>query len=218
MRSISSRLDSTDPAPNTIWIFTANDTEHLERRFLSRCKVLEFSSYGLAQRSPRISKRYGTPRAETGMRQTWSAWHRIAGTMCGIACCDSKSSLGRSELCAMITRVAIYARMSTVNHGQDVSMQTRELRQFAEARGWNVAGEYIDAGGSGAKDSRPELSRLMADAHTRRFDVLCVCRFDRFTRSVSHLLRAWASTLCQQVIIPKLRRLSMWFSVLAAEG
>jgi DNA polymerase III gamma/tau subunit len=44
-----SKLDSTDPAPNTIWIFTANDTERLERRFLSRCKVLEFSSYGLAE-------------------------------------------------------------------------------------------------------------------------------------------------------------------------
>jgi DNA invertase Pin-like site-specific DNA recombinase len=87
-------------------------------------------------------------------------------------------------------RVAIYARVSTINHGQDVSMQTRELRQFAEARGWNVAGEYIDAGVSGAKDSRPELNRLMADAHKRRFDVVCVWRFDRFARSVSHLLRA----------------------------
>ncbi len=43
-----SKLDSTDPAPNTIWIFTANDTERLERRFLSRCKTLEFSSYGMA--------------------------------------------------------------------------------------------------------------------------------------------------------------------------
>jgi site-specific DNA recombinase len=64
----------------------------------------------------------------------------------------------------MTARVAIYARVSTVNHGQDVSMQTRELRQFAEARGWNVAGEYIDAGVSGAKDSRPELNRLMADS------------------------------------------------------
>jgi DNA invertase Pin-like site-specific DNA recombinase len=90
----------------------------------------------------------------------------------------------------MTTRVAIYARVSTVNHGQDVSMQTRELRQFAEARGWSVAGEYIDAGVSGAKDSRPELNRLMADAHKRRFDVVCVWRFDRFARSVSHLLRA----------------------------
>jgi len=90
----------------------------------------------------------------------------------------------------MTTRVAIYARVSTVNHRQDVSMQTRELHQFAEVRRWNVAGEYIDAGVSGAKDSRPELNRLMADAHKRRFDVVCVWRFDRFARSVSHLLRA----------------------------
>jgi DNA invertase Pin-like site-specific DNA recombinase len=30
----------------------------------------------------------------------------------------------------------------------------------------------------------------MADAHKRRFDVVCVWRFDRFARSVSHLLRA----------------------------
>jgi DNA invertase Pin-like site-specific DNA recombinase len=90
----------------------------------------------------------------------------------------------------MTARVAIYARVSTSNHGQDVGLQTRELRQFAEARGWTVAGEYIDAGVSGAKDSRPELNRLMADAHKRRFDVVCVWRFDRFARSVSHLLRA----------------------------
>jgi DNA invertase Pin-like site-specific DNA recombinase len=90
----------------------------------------------------------------------------------------------------MPTRVAIYARVSTINHGQDVSLQTRELRQFAEARGWQITGEYIDSGVSGAKDSRPELNRLMADAHKRRFDVVCVWRFDRFARSVSHLLRA----------------------------
>jgi DNA invertase Pin-like site-specific DNA recombinase len=90
----------------------------------------------------------------------------------------------------MTPRVAIYARVSTINHGQDVSMQTRELRQFAEARCWTVAGEYVDAGVSGAKDSRPELNRLMADAHKRRFDVVCVWRFDRFARSVSHLLHA----------------------------
>jgi DNA invertase Pin-like site-specific DNA recombinase len=90
----------------------------------------------------------------------------------------------------MTIRVAMYARVSTTNHGQDVSLQTRELRQFAEARGWTMAGEYIDAGVSGAKDSRPELNRLMADAHKRRFDVVCVWRFDRFARLVSHLLRA----------------------------
>ena len=46
--ALLSKLDSVDPAPNTIWIFTANDTERLERRFLSRCKTLDFSSYGMA--------------------------------------------------------------------------------------------------------------------------------------------------------------------------
>jgi DNA invertase Pin-like site-specific DNA recombinase len=87
-------------------------------------------------------------------------------------------------------RAAIYARVSTTNHGQDVTLQTRELEQFARARGWEIAGEYVDAGVSGTKDSRPELNRLIADAHKRRFDVVCVWRFDRFARSVSHLLRA----------------------------
>jgi DNA invertase Pin-like site-specific DNA recombinase len=89
----------------------------------------------------------------------------------------------------MTMRVAIYARVSTAS-GQDVSMQTRELRQFVEARGWQLVGEYADSGVSGAKDSRPELNRLMADAHKRKFDVVCVWRFDRFARSVSHLLKA----------------------------
>ena len=90
----------------------------------------------------------------------------------------------------MTTRLAIYARVSTTNHGQNVTVQTRELQQFAEARGWQTVDMYIDAGVSGAKDSRPELNRLMADAHKRRFDVVAVWRFDRFARSVSHLLRA----------------------------
>jgi DNA invertase Pin-like site-specific DNA recombinase len=87
-------------------------------------------------------------------------------------------------------RAAIYARVSTTNHGQDVTLQTRELQQFAEARGWQVIGTYTDDGVSGSKDSRPELNRLMADAHKRCFDVVAVWRFDRFARSVSHLLRA----------------------------
>lgn len=87
-------------------------------------------------------------------------------------------------------RVAIYARVSTVGNGQSPEMQLRELREYCERRGWTIAGEYVDAGISGSKDSRPELNRLMVDAHKRRFDVVCVWKFDRFARSVSHLLRA----------------------------
>src|SRR5580698_10022778 len=87
-------------------------------------------------------------------------------------------------------RVAIYARVSTIGNGQSPEMQLRELREFCERRGWIVADEYVDIGISGATDSRPELNRLIADAHKRRFDVVCVWKFDRFARSVSHLLRA----------------------------
>jgi DNA invertase Pin-like site-specific DNA recombinase len=90
----------------------------------------------------------------------------------------------------MKTRVAIYARVSTTNHSQDVTLQTRELGQFVEARGWNVVDEYVDEGISGTKDRRPALDRLMSDAHKRKFDVVVCWRFDRFARSVSHLLRA----------------------------
>ena len=87
-------------------------------------------------------------------------------------------------------RAAIYARVSTANSGQDPSMQTRELQEYCERRGWKVIGEFVDVGISGAKEKRPELDRLMADAHRRRFDALVVWKFDRFARSVSHLLRA----------------------------
>jgi len=87
-------------------------------------------------------------------------------------------------------RAAIYARVSTSNNGQDPRVQTREIREYCERRGWQIAGEYVDAGISGAKDSRPELNKLMSDAHRRRFDAVVVWKFDRFARSVSHLLRA----------------------------
>jgi DNA invertase Pin-like site-specific DNA recombinase len=48
----------------------------------------------------------------------------------------------------------------------------------------------VDLGISGTKEKRPELDRLMAEAHRRRFGVVIVWKFDRFARSVSHLLRA----------------------------
>jgi hypothetical protein len=120
----------------------------------------------------------------------------------------------------MSTRIAIYARVSTTNHGQDLGLQTRELRQFAEARGWTVAGEYIDAGVSGAKDSRPELNRLMADAHKPRFDAVCVWRFDssrvpsRTCCVRSKLSKPWESTSfpTRNRWIPRRLR-ERWFSL-----
>jgi DNA invertase Pin-like site-specific DNA recombinase len=89
-------------------------------------------------------------------------------------------------------KIAIYARVSTKN-GQDPEMQLTELREYIRNRKWKIIGEYVDNGVPGASDSRPELNRLMADANRRRFDVVAVWKFDRFARSVSHLLRALES-------------------------
>jgi DNA invertase Pin-like site-specific DNA recombinase len=67
-------------------------------------------------------------------------------------------------------------------------MQLRDLRQYVQARGIEAT-EYVDTC-SGAKDSRPELNRLMNDARKRRIDCVIVWRFDRFAHSTKHLLLA----------------------------
>lgn len=89
-------------------------------------------------------------------------------------------------------RAAIYSRVSTVGHGQSPEMQLLELREFAARRGWEVVGEYVDAGVSGAKERRPQLDRLMADCRKRHVDAVLVYRYDRFARSLRHLVNALA--------------------------
>jgi len=85
-------------------------------------------------------------------------------------------------------KAAIYGRVSTTGKGQDVDLQLRDLRNYAQARGWEIFKEYIDNGVSGRKDKRPALNQLMDDAHKRRFDAVLVWRFDRFARSTKHLV------------------------------
>jgi DNA invertase Pin-like site-specific DNA recombinase len=86
-------------------------------------------------------------------------------------------------------RAALYARVSTSGHGQDVGLQLDELRQVAAQRRW-VATEFVDEGVSGAKDRRPALDRMMEAARAGRLDVVAVWRFDRFARDTRHLLVA----------------------------
>jgi DNA invertase Pin-like site-specific DNA recombinase len=69
-------------------------------------------------------------------------------------------------------------------------MQLAELREYASRRGWDVFSEYVDIGISGSKESRPELNRLMADAHRRQIDIVLVWKTDRFGRSLRHLVNA----------------------------
>jgi putative DNA-invertase from lambdoid prophage Rac len=83
-------------------------------------------------------------------------------------------------------RAAIYARVSTLD--QEPENQLQELRRYAGARGWAAGAEYVDRGVSGAKDRRPALDQLLADARRRRLDVVVCWRLDRLGRNLKHLI------------------------------
>jgi DNA invertase Pin-like site-specific DNA recombinase len=85
-------------------------------------------------------------------------------------------------------RAALYARVSTTGHGQDVGLQLDELRQVAAQRGWTVVEEFVDEGISGAKASRPALDRMMEAARLGKIDVVAVWKLDRLGRSLANLL------------------------------
>ena len=84
---------------------------------------------------------------------------------------------------------AIYARVST-NTGQNPEMQLNELREYCQRRGWQIEGEYVDAGISGSKERRPALARLLEACGKRQVDAVVVYRYDRFARSLRQLVNA----------------------------
>src|ERR1035438_4730717 len=88
----------------------------------------------------------------------------------------------------MKKRVGIYARVSTKE--QTTENQLLDLRKYCEARGWQIVAECIDHGISGAKDDRPQLKAVMDLARKRKIDTLLVWRFDRFARSLAHLVNS----------------------------
>ena len=94
--------------------------------------------------------------------------------------------MGRSTV-----RVAIYARVSTAD--QNPEPQLRELREYAERRGFAVHREYVDqASGDVRRRGRraPAFDELMADACRRRFDCVLAWKYDRFARSLGALVAA----------------------------
>jgi DNA invertase Pin-like site-specific DNA recombinase len=95
-----------------------------------------------------------------------------------------------TEVNMAITKCAVYARVSTSNGQQSPDMQLAALREYCTARGFSIYKEYVDEGVSGSKDSRPSLNAMMDAARKRKFDVVCVWKFDRFARSTKHLLAA----------------------------
>jgi DNA invertase Pin-like site-specific DNA recombinase len=85
-------------------------------------------------------------------------------------------------------RTALYLRVSTSQQKPD--LQRDDLRSYAGRMGLEIRMEYTDVAVSGRKEERPQLHALMRAARTREFECVLVWKFDRFARSVAHLLHA----------------------------
>lgn len=85
-------------------------------------------------------------------------------------------------------RVALYARVSTDK--QSTENQLRELREAATRMGWDVVGEFVDHGISGAKSrkDRPKLDALLKGVSRKDFDIVAAWSVDRLGRSLIDLV------------------------------
>lgn len=78
-------------------------------------------------------------------------------------------------------KVAIYARVSTDDKGQDPLNQLLELREFCARQGWTIVREYVDE--AAAKNGeRTGFRQMWADVTKHRFDLLLFWSLDRLTR------------------------------------
>lgn len=89
-------------------------------------------------------------------------------------------------------RAVLYTRVSTraqaEKHG--AAYQLAALRRLAETRGWDVVGTFSDDAVRGKTRERPQLDALMRTVRMGEADIVAVWRFDRFARSVVHLVES----------------------------
>ena len=91
-------------------------------------------------------------------------------------------------------KVGLYGRVSTSDKDQDPETQLFLLREFAQARGWQVYEEYTDKAPANDLAHRTAWRRLLDDAAKKKFSVVLVFKLDRAFRSVKHMhdtLAAW---------------------------
>lgn len=96
-----------------------------------------------------------------------------------------------------MTKVGLYARVSTHDKNQDPETQLVPLRDYATAQGWNVAGEFVDEASALDLRGREKWREVLSLAARRKLDVILVWKLDRAFRSVAHMvttvedLRRW---------------------------
>lgn len=94
-------------------------------------------------------------------------------------------------------RVALYARVSTIDKDQEPETQLLPLRDFCRAQGWQVVGEFVDRASATDLRGRTAWRDLLTQASRRKIDDILVWKLDRAFRSVAHMattveqLRRW---------------------------
>jgi DNA invertase Pin-like site-specific DNA recombinase len=92
-------------------------------------------------------------------------------------------------------RVAIYARVSTEDKGQDPENQLTELRAWCANSGYEVTREYVDhESGRKGEEKRKQFAALFEDAAKKKFDCVLFWALDRLSRqgmaeTIGHLRR-----------------------------
>lgn len=88
-------------------------------------------------------------------------------------------------------KAVIYARNAVkarTTLGNSTRKQVATCRQYAQEKGWDVVGVFVDAGYSGAKLDRPALNRLRASLARDSIKRVVACDLSRLSRSVADLL------------------------------
>ena len=83
-------------------------------------------------------------------------------------------------------KIAIYIRVSTARQDQEgysIPLQKERLFAFCKAKGWVVAGLFVDPGHSGSSLERPGITALIAGIEAGKFDAVLVYKLDRLSRS-----------------------------------
>jgi DNA invertase Pin-like site-specific DNA recombinase len=78
-------------------------------------------------------------------------------------------------------KIAIYARVSTKDKGQDAENQLAQLREFATKQDWQIVAEFVDRE-TGSKSDRAEFQAMFEAASQRKFDLLLFWALDRLSR------------------------------------
>ncbi len=81
-------------------------------------------------------------------------------------------------------RIALYARVSSLDQKEDLERQIQRLKDYAAAKGYQVAKEVTEIA-SGLNDQRPKLAKLLADSS---IGTIIVENRDRLTRFGSHYI------------------------------